>query len=146
MKDFPEETGKMFLWEKVEAMPNAETALKQLSSHADCYIATNAKDSNKEDIEKALQRVGLDKYFKGVFCYCELGYLKPSKEYYRTIIQQLNVSTEALVMVGDNLDADIKGAQAVGIRAILYAPQQKYPEYLGERVDDLLQVNALLYA
>ena len=91
MKDLPSETGVMHNWSKVEAMPNAEEMLKELSQHTDCYLATNAKDSQKEDILKALQRVNLHTYFKDIFCYKEIGFLKPSKEYFDTIFKKLNV-------------------------------------------------------
>lgn len=140
MKDFPNETGKMHEWQKVVAMPNAEQMLKELSQLTDCYIATNAKDSDKRDIIKALQRANLDIYFKGIFCYRDIGFSKPSKEYYDVIIDKLNVKKEYLVMVGDNLESDILGAQKNGIDSILYAPKNKYPDYKGKRITDLLQI------
>lgn len=140
MRDFPNETGKMCEWQKVEAMPNAEKALKELSQLTNCYIATNAIDSNKEDIIKALKRVNLHCYFKGIFCYKEIGHLKPSKEYFETIKKKINVNSEDLIIVGDNLDSDIKGAQNSGIDGILYASKEKYPDFTGNRVNDLLMV------
>lgn len=140
MRDFPNETGKMYLWEKVEAMPNAVNALRELSLSADCYVATNAKDSNKDEIIMALKRVGLDKYIKDVFCYQEIGYAKPSKEYFDAIIKKINIPTKNITMVGDNLKSDIDGAQNSGIKAILYASKEKYPDFSGKRIDDLLML------
>jgi len=74
MQDFPHEIGKMHTWLKVEAMPNADKMLNELSKKADCYLATNARDSSKLDIFKALERVNLHKYFKDIFCYIEIGF------------------------------------------------------------------------
>ena len=54
MRDFPDEKGKMKAWNKIEAMPNAEMMLEKLYQQHDCFIATNAKDSLKEDIIEAL--------------------------------------------------------------------------------------------
>ena len=140
MKDFPNETGKMHTWHKVEAMPNAEKMLRELSQLTDCYLATNAKDSDKEDIIKALKRVNLHKYFKDVFCYREIGFSKPSKDYFDAIIEKLKVQKENIVMVGDNLESDIIGAQRSGIDTILFASENKYPDYNGLRVSDLVMI------
>lgn len=138
MKDFPDEKGKMYKWKKVETMPNAEKALKELSKIANCYLATNAKDSEKKDIRKALRRVCIDEYFKDVFCFQEIGYMKPSIEYFNSIMDKLNVSNANLVMIGDNLESDIYGAKNAGIDAILYDPDRKHRDFTGNRIDDLL--------
>jgi len=140
MRDFPNQTGKMYTWQKVEAMPNSINVLKELFLSFDCYVATNAKESNKEDILKALRRVGLDKYFKGIFCYREIGYEKSSEKYFNTIIEKLAVSVTSITMVGDNLKLDIEGAQNAGINAILYDPDGKYPNFSGNKIDDLLMI------
>ncbi|MCD4817607.1 MAG: HAD-IA family hydrolase [Candidatus Cloacimonetes bacterium] len=143
MKNFPNEIGGMHTWHRVEAMPNAEKMLRKLSQQTDCYLATNAKDSDKEEIIKALQRDNLHKYFKDIFCYREIGYSKPSKEYFDSILDKLKVKKENLIMVGDNLETDINGAQRFGIDTILYASKDYYPEYHGMRIDNLLELNIL---
>ncbi len=137
MKDFKDEHGKMHEWNKVEAMPNAVQVLAILSKQTDCYIATNARDSEKEDIVKALQKVSLDVYFKDIFCYQELGFLKPSTAYFNVIIEALKVNKTDLIMIGDDLENDVKGAQKYGIEAILYDPNNKHSEYKGQKITDL---------
>ena len=140
MKGFPNETGAMHTWHRVEAMPNAEEMLRKLSQLTDCYLATNAKDSDKEDIIKALQRVNLHKYFKDVFCYREIGFSKPSKEYFDSIIEKLNIEKNEVIMIGDNLEDDIRGAENYGIKSILYDYKDKYKNYHGDRITDLLMI------
>ncbi len=140
LKNFPNETGKMYAWQIVEAMPNAEKMLSELSQLADCYLATNAKESNKEDIIKALQRVNLHKYFKDIFCYKEIGFFKPSKEYFDTIVEKLNIEKSEIVMIGDNLETDIKGAESNGIESILYDYNDEYKDYQGVRITDLVSI------
>jgi len=137
MKNFPEETGKMYTWHKVEAMPNAEKMLEELTQYTDCYIATNAKDSEKEDIIKALQRAGLHKYFKDIFCYRDIGLSKPSKDYFNAILYKLKVKKDNLVMIGDNIESDIAGAKRFGIDTILYDTDNKYPDYKGVKIKNL---------
>jgi HAD superfamily hydrolase (TIGR01509 family) len=140
MKDYPDEKGAMCNWQKVQIMPNADKMLKALSQKSDCYLATNAKDSTKDDIIKALKRVGLNIFFKDVFCYKELGVSKPTKEYFDLIIDKLRVSKDDVVMIGDNIESDIYGVQRIGIDTILYDPDNKYNDYAGRKVSDLMMV------
>ena len=44
---------------------------------------------------------------------------KPSNSYFRTALEDLDADAELAWMVGDDLDADIGGAQACGLRTVL---------------------------
>ena len=144
MKDFPGATGKMNTWPRVEAIPNAEFLLRELSKTRDCYIATNANDSTKKDIIEALQRVGLNTFLKDIFCYKEIGHAKPSKAFFDTIISRLNIQKEEVLMIGDHLQKDVEGAINNGIDAILYDPENQNKNYSGKKVSDLKMILALL--
>jgi FMN phosphatase YigB (HAD superfamily) len=43
-------------------------------------------------------------------------------------------------MVGDNIESDIYGVQKNGIDTILYDPDNKYPEYDGKKISDLMKL------
>ena len=137
MKDYDGKPGPMSAWDKVEMMPFADTMLKELSQKADCFLATNAKESGKDEIIKALKRVGLDIYFKNVFCFRELGVTKPSNAYFELIVAMLGTDKESIVMVGDSIETDILGAQEYGIDAVLYDPENAYPDYHGLKITNL---------
>jgi FMN hydrolase / 5-amino-6-(5-phospho-D-ribitylamino)uracil phosphatase len=140
MRDFPGKLGPMYSWDKVEIMPYADTMLKELSKKAHCYLATNAKDSSKIDIIKALQRVHIDTFFKDIFCYKEIGFSKPSKEYFDTVISRLELDKENIIMIGDNIDSDIYGVQKIGIDTILYDTVGKYRDYKGLKISNLMTI------
>jgi haloacid dehalogenase superfamily, subfamily IA, variant 1 with third motif having Dx(3-4)D or Dx(3-4)E len=140
MKDFPDEQGAMYTWKKIMIMPFADKMLQVLSKSADCYLATNAKDSSKEDIIKALARVNLHEYFKDIFCFRELGVVKPAKEYFDLVLKKLGEKKENLVMIGDNLESDIYGVQNIGIDTILYDPENKNPNYKGRKISNLMMI------
>lgn len=120
MVDFPGQTGPMHQWPQVEAVPGAEPCLELLSKTACCCLATNAADSSSGDIRKALARVGLDRYISDIFCFHELGVLKPSPAFYGRITERLGASPETMLMVGDSLETDIIGAMNCGIRAVWF--------------------------
>jgi putative hydrolase of the HAD superfamily len=134
MKDFPDQSGPMWTWDRVEMMPGTDKMLINFASSADCYIATNAKDSDKEDILRALRRVDLDVYFKDIFCYRELNVAKPSKAYFDAITIRLNADKKEMLMIGDNLRTDVLGAIENGIDAILYDPENLNVDYNGLKI------------
>lgn len=44
---------------------------------------------------------------------------KPSKKFFETAIIDMNLKTENVIMIGDDVESDINGAQAIGIRGVL---------------------------
>lgn len=118
MVDFPSEAGPMYQWSEVQAVDGAIKLLESLSQTANCYLATNAKDSTLEDIKKALVRVGLDQYITQIFCFRSIGFEKPSSEFFQKILKELNAEKGEVVMIGDDLTKDVKGAEAFGIQGI----------------------------
>ena len=120
MVDFPDETGPMYKWSKVEAVDGAFDLLYVLSQRADCYVATNAKDSSEILISGALNRVGMVPFIKKIFCYQSVGYMKPSGEFFDAVLTELNCDKNEIVMIGDNLKKDVYGALNNGIDAVWY--------------------------
>jgi putative hydrolase of the HAD superfamily len=123
MRVFPEYDGPMVAWPKVEAMPHAEEVLSELHSRSLLAVATNAADSDEAEIRAALERVGLAKHIDRIYCYRRLGHKKPSKEYFSAILADLGLEPDCAIMVGDDFDADVMGANACGIKAVWYNPR-----------------------
>ena len=96
MVDYPDQKGPMYKWKKVKSIKNAQKVLIYLSRKYNCCLATNAKDSLKEEISKALKRVKLNKYIKNIYCFKEIGHEKPTKEYFQKIVLQIfsNISED----------------------------------------------------
>ncbi len=120
MVDFPDMTGKMYQWDKVEAVAGAKQTLERLSKQALIFIATGAADSSPSDIQQAFERVNLDKYISGYFCKQNVGFPKGHVMFLPTIIDTLKVSSDSVAMVGDNLEKDIKPAIAAGIQGFWF--------------------------
>lgn len=140
MVDFPTENGPMVNWVKVEAVQGSESLLKELSNSATCSIATNSKDSTEADIRKALARVNLDRYITNIFCYANIGFEKPSKAFFHRIYMSLNVNKDDIVLIGDNLETDVRGALDFGFHAIWFnTTNEPAPEGI-RSIDNLAQI------
>jgi putative hydrolase of the HAD superfamily len=120
MRDFKEFKGPMKNWPRVEAIPGAAEMLAVLRPNWILAIATNADVSDETDIWAALQRVNLDQWLDKVYCFKNIGYKKPSVEFYQHILDDLNLTPQSICMVGDNYEVDVLGANLSGMRAIWF--------------------------
>lgn len=123
MVDIPGSSGPMCTWPSIQVMPHAKETLCGLSEFANCHVATNAKDSDANQIWQALARADLESFIAKVFCYKTVGHTKPSPEFFGFISRALQVDMRELVMVGDDLEKDIIGAISCGLQAIWYNPR-----------------------
>lgn len=118
MKDDPTAEGPMALWSHVEAVHGALEVLTSLKPEWRLALATNAVASNEDKIRAALKRVNLDQLIEMIFCFQSIGYKKPSPQFFACVLKDLGVTADQVIMVGDNFDIDVAGANGMGIRAI----------------------------
>jgi putative hydrolase of the HAD superfamily len=71
------------------------------------------------------------------------GKTKPHEAIFRALLARLDVPPQDAAMVGDDAEADIGGARAVGMRAVLVDRDGRYPDD-GERLEDLRALPAAL--
>lgn len=107
-------------WPVVEAIPGAAEILPMLHSHWTLAIATNADVSLEQDVRAALQRVNLNQWLDKIYCSKTIGYTKPSIEFFRHIVNDLNLPPQSIFMVGDNFESDVSGANRCGIRVVWF--------------------------
>lgn len=118
MRDFPQFAGSMAIWPEVEMVDGAGEILQLLRQSWQLALATNAADSSEADIRAALERVGLDVLIDQVYCFKRIGHRKPSAEFYTFILRDLGVDPSRVVMVGDDFENDIVGANSAGIYGV----------------------------
>ena len=107
-------------WPEVRVIDGAAEVLTQLSKRYRIGLATNATVSSKPDIARALERVRLNAFITGIFCYTELGHKKNEPEFWEAVLARLGAHPSEMVMVGDSLEHDVLGPMRAGIRAIWF--------------------------
>lgn len=70
-------------------------------------------------LHEQLAATGLAPLVDGALSSAELGIGKPEPEIFRRALELAGARAEDALMVGDSLDTDIRGAEAVGIAAVL---------------------------
>ena len=67
---------------------------------------------------RIIDKLGMAPFFDVVLVSGQLGYRKPHPRVFLALLEQLGTPKEYTAFVGDNLDADVRGAQQVGIQPI----------------------------
>jgi HAD superfamily hydrolase (TIGR01509 family) len=93
----------------------AVAALRQMGLRL--AVVSNASDHRL--VTAVLDRLSLAGFFDPIISSAGFGRVKPDPGIFRAVLDQWRLDGAQAVMVGDTLDADINGAQAVGLRAIL---------------------------
>lgn len=76
--------------------------------------------SNWDDrLRTLLDRLGLAQCFDSLTISCEVGVEKPNAGIFLAALRVADVSAEEAIHVGDNYEEDVRGAEAVGMRALL---------------------------
>ena len=80
-----------------------------------------------------IDKLGMAPFFDAVVVSGQLGYRKPHPKVFLALLDQLGTSKEQTVFVGDNLEADIQGAQHMGMQPVwmTYVQSQKAREGRG---------------
>ena len=96
----------------------AHLVMEYLKNRYKVYVVSNASNFQQST---RLGKAGLMQYVDGVFGSLDIGYNKPSREYFDYCFSQLPDTTPAqTVIIGDSLNADISGGIAYGLHTIWF--------------------------
>ena len=79
----------------------------------------------KETTLTKMHLSGLDPYFENVIISEDVGVNKPDKAIFEYALNKAAAQKQESIMIGDSIEADIRGAQAYGIKAIYFNPLKK---------------------
>ena len=102
--------------EAVKPFQGASTALERLRESG-IRLALLTNGSSEKQWGK-IRQFGLERYFDHIQVEGDVGFGKPDAQAFRHALSTLDARPHETWMVGDNLLADIAGAQRVGIHAI----------------------------
>jgi putative hydrolase of the HAD superfamily len=101
-------------------------------------LISNAGDD--QDVQQLARRFGIDKYFDFILTSAACSYRKPHPRIFELALSNWYFLPAEAVMVGDNLEADVRGAQAVGLYAIWLSRRagRRTPEQMSIQPDATL--------
>lgn len=125
-------------------LPGTEEAVDRLSRKYRLFLASNGTAS----VQKGrMTSANLYRFFEKVFVSQEIGYNKPSLDYFNACFAAIpGFDKDKAMMVGDSLSSDIKGGINAGLKTVWVNPDHKdcgnvKPDY---EIEYLSQLEALL--
>lgn len=104
-------------------LPGAEEAVKSLHKKYRLYLASNGTATVQHN---RLLSAGLYPYFEKVFISQNIGYNKPSREYFEACFAEIpDFNPARAIMVGDSLTSDILGGKNAGLPTVWVNPEGK---------------------
>jgi putative hydrolase of the HAD superfamily len=105
------------------------------------HIITNGFE---EVQHKKLKNSGIDCYFSTVTTSEEVGLKKPNPKVFLTALNKANSLPAQSVMIGDSLEADILGANNIGMQTIFYNYRNENISKKIKSIDSLLEIKNYL--
>jgi 2-haloalkanoic acid dehalogenase type II len=120
---------------KVGLYPDAEEILPRLKEKGlKIGLVTNGLLS---DTNQILPKVGLQGFFDVVVVVDTLRKMKPDAEVFRYALEKMNATAPEAVFVGDDVEADYRGAQRIGLKAFLIDREGRVQDESVNRISSL---------
>jgi putative hydrolase of the HAD superfamily len=111
-----------------ELSPGAARAVQELAARGVTLgIVSNTGRTPGVVLRQVLERYGLLDYFGAISYSDEVGIRKPAAEIFEVTLARAGVGAAEAVHIGDNPDADVVGAQRIGMRAAHYTAGVREP-------------------
>ena len=94
------------------------------------------------ELRQIIHFLELDKYISKIFNSAETGYEKPHPQAFMTLLTALD-EIETIWMIGDSMEADILGANAVGLSGILVRKFHAKAKYYCATLNQISEIIAL---
>jgi putative hydrolase of the HAD superfamily len=127
---------------KTNLFPHAHETLAYLQSKYTLHLISNGF---KESTEIKVKGTNLGSYFQNVIISEVVGVNKPDPLIFQHAIELAGATIEESLMIGDSIEADIRGAMGVGMDAIYFNPfNLKKPEDVPMQISSLKELTLLL--
>ncbi|HWA44405.1 MAG TPA: HAD family hydrolase [Hypericibacter adhaerens] len=103
-----------------DLIPGIREALEGLHGRYKTCIVSDAIVSPGRCLRQLLASYDLARFFDGFAFSDEVGYSKPHRAMFESAARQMGVAIEEIVHIGDRDHNDVKGPQALGMKAILF--------------------------
>jgi len=127
---------------KTKLYPNAVEVVSTLSQKYHLHILTNGF-SEVQFIK--VEKSGLAPFFDTIITSEMAGFQKPNPKIFHYTLEKTGANAQETMMIGDDLEADILGAQKIGVDQIyVNFEKKKHSEKPSHEVNSLLEILEIL--
>jgi len=106
------------------------------------YKIAMIANGDRVGARNVINTCGLKDYFDAMVISEEVGIEKPTREIFEAALDRLKVKAENTIMVGNRIDADIVGANRIGMKSVWFKWNDRYQETISneeERPDFVIK-------
>ncbi len=107
-------------------LPGVRRALGELDPQYRLAVLSNTRAATRSDISVELDRLGVGRHFRAIVTSTDIGWRKPHPLAFESALAALQSTAATCVMVGNELDADVAGAKAMGMRTVHFRWSPRY--------------------
>lgn len=111
--------------QQVTAPEHHANVLEKLGKRFPLFVCSNFTDSSCAN--QVLRERGFAEYFTEIVISEDVGIRKPRREIFDVVIKSSGLHPSELLHVGDNLEADVRGASSIGMQAVWITRQVSDP-------------------
>ena len=116
--------------------------LEYLHKRYTLHILTNGFDSIQEI---KMSTSGLAPFFRELITSESSGYRKPHRGFFDFSMQKTSTGAHEVIMIGDNLETDIRGAREAGIDQVYFNPhKRRHTQQVTHEIAHLLELRDIL--
>ena len=129
----------------IHLMPGVAEVLPQIA--LPLALWANTRDATEADVRGWLERANLNRLFRWVITSVDAGARKPAPQFFQHALVRCGLTNEEVLFVGNQLNTDILGAEAMGIATVWLsdaayrsaddAPCNVLPTYTIQTLSDL---------
>jgi putative hydrolase of the HAD superfamily len=125
-------------------MDGAVQALEQVQADG-LRLAVLSNASDADNVRRLLDTADLTQFFDPIVVSADIGWRKPAAAIFEPLLDAWGRPSQNLAMVGDTLNADIEGAQKLGIHGIWLksAPDRADNRAARDRIEPSLSIDSL---
>lgn len=127
---------------KTNLFPGTLEILEYLSKKYSLHIITNGF---REVQYLKIRQSGLEPFFTNIHISEEIGFKKPEPEIFHHAVKKSGTVHDHCIMIGDNLETDISGAENAGIDPVFFNPHKiKQERNVLHEINSLSQLRSII--
>lgn len=120
-------------------LPGTEATLSYLSNRYNLHILSNGFGVGQR---LKMKNAGIDSFFNSVTTPDDAGAKKPNPAIFKAALVKAKATKESSVMIGDNLEVDVRGAEQAGFYPIYFNPYED-SDYIGHQIKTIAELKAI---
>lgn len=121
--------------ESVKVFPEVWEVISELESQG---MIVGVISNLMTPYKKPLHKLGILQKIQYCIFSCNTGSMKPDREIYEMMLENMDLYAEEVLMVGDTMECDVIGPQAVGINGLLL--DRRGDKQLSEKIANLREI------